>query len=45
MVEAIESLGAGPAPMPERLPLFVYPLRLLLLPVALLLALTAGSRA
>jgi hypothetical protein len=40
MVEAIEALGAAPAPAPERLPLFVYPLRVVLLPCALLLALT-----
>ena len=40
MVDAIEALGAAPAPAPERLPLFVYPLRVVLLPVALLLALT-----
>jgi hypothetical protein len=39
MVEAIEQLGASPAPPPERLPLYVYPLRLVLFPVALLLAL------
>src|SRR5687768_7648567 len=40
MIDAIEALGAAPAPAPERLPLFVYPLRVVLFPVALLLALT-----
>ena len=40
MVEAIEALGGTPAPARERLPLFVYPLRVLLFPLALLLALT-----
>ena len=39
MVDAIEQLGAAPAPAPERLPMYVYPLRLVLFPVALLLAL------
>ena len=39
MVEAIEALAAAPAPTPERLPLFVYPLRVVLFPIALLLAL------
>jgi hypothetical protein len=40
MVEAIEQLGASPRPKAERLPLYVYPLRLLLLPVGALLAVT-----
>ena len=40
MVEAIEQLGATPPPAPERLPLSVYPLRLVLLPFGLLLLLT-----
>jgi hypothetical protein len=39
MVEAIEQLGAAPAPAPEWQPLYVYPLRILLFPLALLLAL------
>ena len=39
MVDAIEQLGREPAPAPERPPLYVYPLRLALFPVALLLAL------
>ena len=39
MVEAIERLGATPAPPPERLPLFVYPLRVLLFPFGVMLAL------
>jgi hypothetical protein len=40
MVEAIEQLGAMPAPVPERLPLYVYPLRLVLLPFGAVLAAT-----
>ena len=37
MVQAIEELGATPAPAPQRLPLHVYPLRALLYPAAVLL--------
>ncbi len=37
MVEAIEQLGAAPAPAAQRLPLYVYPLRAVLYPVAVLL--------
>ncbi len=40
MVEAIEQLGATPAPAPEWLPLYVYPLRVLLLPFGVLLMMT-----
>ena len=40
MVEAIEALAATPAPARERLPLFVYPLRVVLFPLAVALALT-----
>jgi hypothetical protein len=39
MVEAVERLAAAPAPAPEWLPLYVYPLRVVLFPLALLLAL------
>ncbi|HET9196602.1 MAG TPA: hypothetical protein VFO21_27195 [Vicinamibacterales bacterium] len=39
MVAAIERLGARPAPAPEPPPLYVYPLRVVLFPVALTLAL------
>ena len=39
MIEAIEQLGATARPTPERLPLYVHPLRLLLLPVGALLSL------
>jgi hypothetical protein len=39
MVEAIEALGHEPVPARERPPLYVYPLRLALFPLALLLAL------
>jgi hypothetical protein len=38
MVNAIEQFAAAPPPAPERLPLYVYPLRALLYPVAVLLA-------
>jgi hypothetical protein len=38
MVDAIEQFAAAPPPAPERLPLYVYPLRALLYPVAVLLA-------
>ena len=40
IVEAIEQLAATPAPAPRRLPLYVYPLRVLLYPTALLLKAT-----
>ena len=39
MVEAIEQIGVSAEPSPEWLPLYVYPLRVLLFPLALLLAL------
>ena len=37
MVDAIEQLAAGPAPSPQGPPLYVYPLRLLLFPLGVLL--------
>jgi hypothetical protein len=37
IVDAIEQLGATPAPAPQRLPLSVYPLRVVLYPLAVLL--------
>ncbi len=40
IVEAIEQLAAAPAPAPQRLPLYVYPLRVLLYPMALVLKAT-----
>jgi hypothetical protein len=38
MVETIERFAASPAPAPRRLPLYIYPLRLLLYPVAVVMA-------
>jgi hypothetical protein len=38
MVDAIEQFAATPPPAPERLPLYVYPLRALLYPVAVVMA-------
>jgi hypothetical protein len=40
IVEAIEQFAAAPAPAPQRLPLYVYPLRVLLYPTALALKAT-----
>jgi hypothetical protein len=37
IVEAIEALASTPPPSPQRLPLYVYPLRALLYPMAVLL--------
>jgi hypothetical protein len=39
IVEEIERLGAAPAPAPRGLPLYAYPLRALLYPIAVLMAL------
>jgi len=38
LVEELERLGASPAPAPRGLPLYAYPLRALLYPVAVLMA-------